>query len=89
MTDMIVGPIIGALIAGIIGLGTILLQNYLNKKKEQSLIVNDLLVEVQQNWKICVESMPPNPKVEWWLIKYKTDVYNSWLASSYKAPDLD
>ena len=70
-----VGEIIGGAIAGLIGLGTILLQNHLNKKKEETLIVNDLLAEIEANLKICHD---PISAEMWWMIKFKTQAYDSY-----------
>jgi len=71
----VVGEIIGGAIAGLIGLGTILLQNHLNKKKEETLIVNDLLAETEANLKICRD--PASAKM-WWMVKFKTQAYDSY-----------
>jgi hypothetical protein len=71
----VVGEIIGGAIAGLIGLGTILLQNHLNKKKEETLIVNDLLAEIEANLKICHD---PISAEMWWMVKFKTQAYDSY-----------
>lgn len=70
-----VGEIIGGAIAGLIGLGTILLQNHLNKKKEETLIANDLLAEIEANLKICHD---PISAEMWWMVKFKTQAYDSY-----------
>lgn len=73
--DTIVGGAIAAVIGALAGLGTSLLLNYLNKKKERALIVNDLLVEIEANLKICHD--PASAKM-WWMVKFKTEAYNSY-----------
>lgn len=67
-----IGTIIGGVIVAVIG---VLLLNYLNEKKEQALIVSDLLVEVEANLKICCN--PADAKM-WWMVKFKTEAYNSY-----------
>jgi len=75
----VVGEIIGGAIAAVIGalagVGTSLLLNCLNEKKEQALIVNDLLAETEANLKICHE--PASAKM-WWMVKFKTQAYNNY-----------
>jgi hypothetical protein len=75
----VVGEIIGGAIAAVIGalagVGTSLLLNCLNEKKEQALIVNDLLAETEANLKICRD--PASAKM-WWMVKFKTQAYDSY-----------
>jgi len=75
----VVGEIIGGAIAAVIGalagVGTSLLLNCLNEKKEQTLIVNDLLAETEANLKICHD--PASAKM-WWMVKFKTQAYDSY-----------
>ena len=73
MIDTIIGPIIGGFIAGIAGISIVFLQNYLNKKKEQALIVSELLIEVGENLIICTD---PAIRELWWTVKYKTHAYD-------------
>ncbi len=73
--DTIVGGAIAAVIGALAGLGTSLLLNYLNKKKERALVVNDLLVEIEANLKIC--SDPASAKM-WWMVPFKIEAYNSY-----------
>lgn len=75
MINTIIGPIVGGFIAGVVGISIVFLQNYLRKKKEQALIVNELLVEIEANLKICHD--PASSKM-WWMVKFKTEVYNSY-----------
>jgi hypothetical protein len=75
----VVGEIIGGAIAAVIGalagVGTSLLLNCLNEKKEQALIVNDLLAETEANLKICHD---PISAEMWWMVKFKTQAYDSY-----------
>ena len=75
MIDAIIGGAIAAVIGALAGVGTSLLLNYLNEKKEQALIVNDLLVEIEVNLKIC--HSPASAKM-WWMVLFKIEVYNSY-----------
>lgn len=75
MINTIIGGAIAAVIGALAGFGTSLLLNYLNNKKEQALIVNDLLVEIEANLKICHD--PASYKM-WWMVKFKTEAYNSY-----------
>ena len=75
MIDTIIGGAIAAVIGALAGVGTSLLLNYLNEKKEQALIVNDLLVEIEANLKICHD--PASAKM-WWMVKFKTQAYDSY-----------
>jgi hypothetical protein len=65
--------IIGGAIAGIIGLSIVFIQKYLNEKREQSIIVRELLTEVKENIRINTD---PAIRTLWWTVKYKTEVYN-------------
>jgi len=71
----IIGGAIAAVMGALAGLGTSLLLNWLNEKKEQALIVSDLLVEIEANLKICHD--PASAKM-WWMVKFKTQVYDSY-----------
>ena len=75
MVDTIIGGAIAAVIGALTGLGVSLFLNYQNKKKEQALIVNDLLVEMEANLKICRD--PASAKM-WWMVLFKTEAYNSY-----------
>ena len=78
------GTIIGGAIAGLIGLGTVLLQNHLSRKREETLMVNDLLVEIEANLKICND--PASAKM-WWMVKFKTQAYDSYKGKSIFLPE--
>ena len=73
--DTIVGGAIAAVIGALAGLGTSLLLNYLTKKKERALIVDDLLAEIEANLKICHD--PASAKM-WWMVPFKIEAYNSY-----------
>jgi len=75
VVDTIIGGAIAAVIGALTGLGVSLFLNYQNKKKEQALIVNDLLVEMEANLKICRD--PASAKM-WWMVLFKTEAYNSY-----------
>jgi hypothetical protein len=82
--DTIIGGAIAAVIGALAGLGTSLLLNCLNKKKEQALIVNDLLVEIEANLKICHD--PASAKM-WWMVKFKTQAYDSYKGKIIFLPE--
>lgn len=67
--------IVGGAIAGSIGLAVFFIQKYLNEKKEQSIIVSELLIEVKGNLKINTD---PAIRELWWTVKYKTEAYNKY-----------
>lgn len=67
--------IIGGAIAGTIGLAIVFIQKRLNEKREQSLIVSELLIEVKENLKICID---PAIRELWWTVKYKTEAYDKY-----------
>jgi len=75
MINTIIGPVIGGFIAGAIGISVVFLQNYMRKKKERALIVNELLAEIEDNLKIYEDPMGTEM---WWMVKYKTDAYKSY-----------
>ena len=75
MVGEIIGGAIAAVIGALAGVGTSLLLNCLNEKKEQALIVNDLLAETEANLKICHD---PISAEMWWMVKFKTQAYDSY-----------
>jgi hypothetical protein len=75
MINTIIGGAIAAVIGALAGLGASLWLNCLSRKKERAMMVNDLLVDIEANLKICHD---PASSDMWWMVKFKTQAYDSY-----------